>query len=124
MISFPNVITTQPQCLKHIHQQLFLLILTFHPPFLYLKTLRQHFHLLLYLLPLHLMTQTHHSIPVFIIILHPLFNPLLSLLTPSYHLRLSLPIPSQKLSTRFERNFLQLFYTILESYMRKDIKIV
>ena len=31
---------------------------------------------------------------------------------------------SQKLSIRFERNFLQLFYTILESYMCNDIKIV
>ena len=31
---------------------------------------------------------------------------------------------SQKLSIRFERNFLQLFYTILESYMCNGIKIV
>ena len=31
---------------------------------------------------------------------------------------------SQKLSIRFERNFLQLFYTILESYMCSGIKIV
>ena len=31
---------------------------------------------------------------------------------------------SQKLSIRFEPNFLQLFYTILESYMCNDIKIV
>ena len=31
---------------------------------------------------------------------------------------------SQKLSIRFERNFLQLFYTILESYMWNGIKIV
>ena len=31
---------------------------------------------------------------------------------------------SQKLSIRFERNFLQLFYTILESYMCHGIKIV
>ena len=31
---------------------------------------------------------------------------------------------SQKLSIRFERNFLQLFYTILESYMYNGIKIV
>ena len=31
---------------------------------------------------------------------------------------------SQELSIRFERNFLQLFYTILESYMCNDIKIV
>ena len=30
----------------------------------------------------------------------------------------------QKLSIRFERNFLQSFYTILESYMCNDIKIV
>ena len=30
----------------------------------------------------------------------------------------------QKLSIRFERNFLQLFYTILESYMCNGIKIV
>ena len=30
----------------------------------------------------------------------------------------------QKLSKRFERNFLQSFYTILESYMCNDIKIV
>ena len=31
---------------------------------------------------------------------------------------------SQKLSIRFERNFLQIFYTILESYMCNGIKIV
>ena len=31
---------------------------------------------------------------------------------------------SQKLSKRFERNFLQLFYTILESYLCNGIKIV
>ena len=31
---------------------------------------------------------------------------------------------SQKLSIRFERNFLQFFYTILESYMCNGIKIV
>ena len=31
---------------------------------------------------------------------------------------------SQKLSIRFERNFLQIFYTILESYMCNDIRIV
>ena len=31
---------------------------------------------------------------------------------------------SQKLSIRFERNFLQLFYTILESYLCNGIKIV
>ena len=31
---------------------------------------------------------------------------------------------SQKLFLRFERNFLQLFYTILESYMCNGIKIV
>ena len=31
---------------------------------------------------------------------------------------------SQKLSIRFERNFLQLFYTILESYVCNGIKIV
>ena len=31
---------------------------------------------------------------------------------------------SQKLSIRFERNFLQLFYTISESYMCNGIKIV
>ena len=31
---------------------------------------------------------------------------------------------SQKLSIRFERTFLQLFYTILESYMCNGIKIV
>ena len=31
---------------------------------------------------------------------------------------------SQKLSIRFERNFLQLFYSILESYMCNGIKIV
>ena len=31
---------------------------------------------------------------------------------------------SQKLSIRFERNFLQSFYTILESYMCNGIKIV
>ena len=31
---------------------------------------------------------------------------------------------SQKLSIRFERNFLQLFYTILESHMCNGIKIV
>ena len=31
---------------------------------------------------------------------------------------------SQKLSIRFERNFLQLFYTKLESYMCNGIKIV
>ena len=31
---------------------------------------------------------------------------------------------SQKLSIRFERNFLELFYTILESYMCNGIKIV
>ena len=31
---------------------------------------------------------------------------------------------SQKLSIRFERNFLQLFYTILESYMCNGIKSV
>ena len=31
---------------------------------------------------------------------------------------------SQKLSIRFERNFIQLFYTILESYMCSGIKIV
>ena len=31
---------------------------------------------------------------------------------------------SKKLSIRFERNFLQLFYTILESYMCNGIKIV
>ena len=31
---------------------------------------------------------------------------------------------SQKLSIRFERNFLQLFYTILESYMFNGMKIV
>ena len=31
---------------------------------------------------------------------------------------------SQKLSIRFEPNFLQLFYTILESYMCNGIKIV
>ena len=31
---------------------------------------------------------------------------------------------SRKLSIRFERNFLQLFYTILESYMCNGIKIV
>ena len=31
---------------------------------------------------------------------------------------------SQKLLIRFERNFLQLFYTILESYMCNGIKIV
>ena len=31
---------------------------------------------------------------------------------------------SQKLSIRFERNFLQLFYTILESYMCNFIKFV
>ena len=31
---------------------------------------------------------------------------------------------SQKLSIRFERNFLQSFYTILESYMCSGIKIV
>ena len=31
---------------------------------------------------------------------------------------------SQKLSIRFERNFLQLFYAILESYMCNGIKIV
>ena len=31
---------------------------------------------------------------------------------------------SQKLSIRFERNFLQLFYTILESYMCNGFKIV
>ena len=31
---------------------------------------------------------------------------------------------SHKLSIRFERNFLQLFYTILESYMCNGIKIV
>ena len=31
---------------------------------------------------------------------------------------------SRKLSIRFERNFLELFYTILESYMCNDIKIV
>ena len=31
---------------------------------------------------------------------------------------------SQKLSIRFERNFLQLFYTIFESYMCNGIKIV
>ena len=31
---------------------------------------------------------------------------------------------SQKLSIRFKRNFLQLFYTILESYMCNGIKIV
>ena len=31
---------------------------------------------------------------------------------------------SQKLSIRFERNFLQLFYTILESHMWNGIKIV
>ena len=31
---------------------------------------------------------------------------------------------SQKLSIRFERNFLQLFYTTLESYMCNGIKIV
>ena len=31
---------------------------------------------------------------------------------------------SQKLSIRFERNFLQLFYTILECYMCNGIKIV
>ena len=31
---------------------------------------------------------------------------------------------SQKLSIRFERNLLQLFYTILESFMCNDIKIV
>ena len=31
---------------------------------------------------------------------------------------------SQKLSIRFERNFLQLFHTILESYMCNGIKIV
>ena len=31
---------------------------------------------------------------------------------------------SQKLSIRFERNFLQLFYTILESYMCNGIKII
>ena len=31
---------------------------------------------------------------------------------------------SQKLSIRFERNFLQLFYTMLESYMCNGIKIV
>ena len=31
---------------------------------------------------------------------------------------------SQKLSIRFERNFLQSFYTLLESYMRNGIKIV
>ena len=30
----------------------------------------------------------------------------------------------QKLSIRFKRNFLQLFYTILESYMCNGIKIV
>ena len=31
---------------------------------------------------------------------------------------------SQKLSIQFERNFLQIFYTILESYMCNGIKIV
>ena len=31
---------------------------------------------------------------------------------------------SQKLSIRFERNFLQLFYTILESYMCNGIEII
>ena len=31
---------------------------------------------------------------------------------------------SQKLSIRFERNFVQLFYIMLESYMCKGIKIV
>ena len=31
---------------------------------------------------------------------------------------------SRKLSIRFERNFLQFFYTILESYMCNGIKIV
>ena len=31
---------------------------------------------------------------------------------------------SQKLSIRFERNFLQSFYTLLESYMCNGIKIV
>ena len=31
---------------------------------------------------------------------------------------------SQKLSIRFERNFLQIFYTILESYVCNGIKIV
>ena len=49
-------------------------------------------------------------------------NPLLPS-TSTYSFNLSLPIPSQKLSTRFRRNFLQLFYTILESYMCNGIKI-
>ena len=31
---------------------------------------------------------------------------------------------SQKLSIRFERNYLQSFYTILESYICNDIKVV